>query len=332
LWQFFGGQVRKGTKKWTFCNPILFGETMTFLLDILLTYYGKDGMDEYTRIEALHRLPIYVYSTHPNFGFHEMLPSLLWSTIYIWSIFVTSFLLGTFVFYRDVTRVQNQQGAHKVTHFLGNVSITWLGCYYFFWRLPKDATMEEKMVGFLDIYPLLCLQISKQLWALVIGILLERKERRINYFHHSGVAFVSFFLMSFTIGLRYFLPFMLGIMETSSLVLAVIEAMKAYPQQGCQRFPQLYMALQVVFALLFLYIRCYLFLPQAYTFLRWSFWALLSVPPGNVSFLMLSLAWAVWAAGCFLIVLQAFWGILIVKKLIRDVVFRKPQVELKKRN
>jgi TLC domain len=304
---------------------------MTFLNTLLTYFIGNDvGNDEYNRIETLHRLPIYVYIAHPDFGFQQMLQSLFYSTIYIWIIFVISTLLGTHVFYRNVPRTENLQGAHKVTHFIGNVSITFLG-YYFYWRLPKDATMEEKMVGFTDVYPLLCLQISKQLWALLIGVLLERKERRINYLHHSGVAFVSFSLMSFTIGLRYFLPFMFGIMETSSLVLAGIEAMREYPEQGSLRYPKLYTALQLAFAILFLYIRCYLFLPQAYTFLRWSYWALLSIPPGNVSFIMKGIAWAVWSAGSFLILLQAFWGVLIVKKLIRDVFFRKSKVALKKR-
>lgn len=288
---------------------------MRFLVENVMASYR----DEYEGMKALHEIPYYVYMTNPAFVNQNLIPGLVWSNLYIWGIFITSITLGRILFPK-ASKLELDTGAHKMTHFLGNVSISVMGLYFYAnLRRPSDLSVYEMTTGFTHIYPLTCLQVAKQTWALLIGIILGKKERIINYTHHLAVALVSVCLMCLTIGFRYHVPFMLGVMETTSIFLAAVEAMRDYPEQGSRKYPGLYTAMQLCFALSFLYVRCYLFLPQAWLFLRLAFFALYSLDYPS----WLATLWFAWVAGCFLVVLQAYWGVLIVKKMIRDIFFKK---------
>jgi hypothetical protein len=292
---------------------------MTILIDQVIASHTE----EYHGMKALHEIPQYVHLTNPDFVTQNLIPGLLQSIVYIWGIFIGCIIIGRFL-YPKASKLENQIGAHKMTHFLGNVSISLMGLY-FYMKLPaspNNLSVKELTTGFTEVYPLPCLQVAKQSWALLIGLIMGKKERIINYTHHLAVTVVSVCLMCLTIGFRYHVPFILGVMETTSIFLAGIEAMRDYPEQGSRRYPGLYIALQVLFALSFLYVRCYLFLPQAWLFLRLGFFALHSIDH-PMWLPTLWFAWFSWTAGCFLVLLQAYWGVLIVKKLVRDIFFRK---------
>ena len=292
---------------------------MAVLIDNVIASHAE----EYQGMKALHEIPQYVHLTNPDFVNHNLIPGLVQSIVYIWGIFISCLIIGRFL-YPKASRLENEIGAHKMTHFLGNVSISVMGLY-FYMKLPSSPhtlSAKELTTGFTEVYPLPCLQLAKQTWALLVGLIMGKRERVINYTHHLAVAVVSMCLMCLTIGFRYHVPFILGVMETTSIFLAAIEAMRDYPEQGSRRHPGLYIALQVLFALSFLYVRCFLFLPQAWLFLRLGFFALHSIDQ-PMWLPTLWFAWFSWAAGCFLVLLQAYWGVLIVKKLVRDIFLRK---------
>lgn len=291
--------------------------------------------EEYGRIVVLvHKVPRYVSMADSDFLTHQLFPVLSWSVIYIWTIYAVAMGTGRYL-YPNATLLEVHLGSHKITHFLGNVSIAILGVYYFN-SLPSDPSIEDKIAGFPEIYPLSCLQAAKQTWALILGCIMylakHKGERLINYAHHIAVAGVALYLACFTIGIRYYVPFMLGVTEVSSIFLAATEVMKEYPDQGMKRYPELYTVFQLCFAVSFLLIRCCLFLPQAWVFLRYGLFIVMAVH--HSSWLSASLAWLTWCAGCFLVGLQAFWGVLIVRKTMRSLILRtkSPSEKMNKRD
>ena len=284
--------------------------------------------EEYDRIaELVHTVPRYVAMVDPKFLTHKFMPVLTWSVVYVWTIYAISMGTGRYYLCPKSTLLELHLGSHKVTHFLGNVSIATLGLYYYFVALPSDPSVEDKVAGFREIYPLCCLQIAKQTWALLVGAMMywtnqqNKGERLVNYAHHGAVAVVALYLSCFTIGIRYYVPFMLGVTEVSSIFLAGAEAMKEYPEQGRKQFPGLYSAFQACFALSFLWIRCFCFLPQAWVFLRYGLFIVISAH--HSSWIIAAPAWLAWLAGSFLVGLQAFWGVLIIKKTMQFPRLRK---------
>jgi hypothetical protein len=281
--------------------------------------------EEYERIAELHKLPLFVVNSDPDYLLKSLIPGLLWACLYMASLYLLCLMIGNILFPQEIQ--DTALGAHKVTHFLGNVSIAALGLYYYNYSLPINPDVEEMVSGCKHIYPLACLQIAKQLWALVQSSMNGGiKERTINYVHHVAVAIVSMSFLCFTLGIRYWVPFLLGVTEISSIFLAAVEAMRDYPLRGSKRYPGLYKTIQLCFAVSFLYIRVYLFLPQAWVFMRLGLWCLLSSERLEV------FGWIFWIAGLFLVVLQAWWGVLIVKKTIRDHIIKPNAKKAAKHN
>jgi hypothetical protein len=272
--------------------------------------------EEYERIEALHNLPIFLDDA---FLSQTLLPSLVGSILYIWSIYVALIILGRYLS-PDASQLDINIVSHRLTHLMGNVSIAVLGLYYYN-ILPPDASVEEKVTGFKEIHPILCLQAAKQLWAILLGLLVTatKKERFVYYVHHVAVGLVSVYIACFTMGLRYYVTLMFGVTEVSGIFLAVIELMRDYPEHGSKLYPTLYKVLGACFAACFVYIRCYLLLPQAWEFLRFGLFGLLSASP-SYDWYLVAAAWTVWVGGCFLVGLQAYWGALVVRKFVREIV------------
>jgi hypothetical protein len=271
--------------------------------------------EEYERIAALHDLPTYLDHT---FLLQTFLPSLVGSILYVWGVYVALIMMGRYLF-PQASQLEVNIVAHRLTHFWGNVSIAILGLY-FYNALPSDASVEEKVSGFKEIHPILSLQAAKQLWAILLGLLVTatKKERAVYYLHHVAVGMVSMYLACFTMGLRYYVTLMFGVTEVSGVFLAGVELMRDFPEHGSKRFPQLYKGLGTCFAACFLYVRCYLLLPQAWEFLRFGLFILLSAPQSYNRFIVAG-AWIVWIGGCFLVSLQAYWGVLVVRKFVREV-------------
>lgn len=272
--------------------------------------------EEYERIAALHQLPTFLDDA---FLMQTLLPTLVGSALYVWGVYIAIIMLGRFIS-PDASQLDINIVSHRLTHLLGNVAIAVLGLYYYV-ALPTDASVEEKVTGFKEIHPILCLQAAKQLWATLLGLLATatKKERFVYYVHHVAVGIVSVYLACFTMGLRYYVTLMFGVTEVSGIFLAVVELLRDYPEHGSKRYPTLYKVLGACFAACFVYIRCYLLLPQAWEFLRFGLFGLLSAPE-SYHWSLIVAAWIVWVGGCFLVALQAYWGVLVVRKFVREII------------
>jgi len=214
--------------------------------------------------------------------------------------------------------------SYQLTNMGVNACLGAVGMYHFLYTLPENPSIDDQVMGWeSSLYPIAALQIAYQLWAIPMGLFVVN-ETAAMIVHHVAVILVSFMCSFMTIGFRYWTPFFLGMVEISSVPLAVMNTFKDYPVL-IQEYPTLYFYVRITFALLFLTIRWVMFAPRKYMFLQQCMWAIQSSESVPYQLYMS----VVWLSAFFLWCLQVFWGTLIIKGLANAFLFSKEKKALK---
>lgn len=200
--------------------------------------------------------------------------------------------------------------AYQSTNLMVNLFSSILGSILFLTKVTKlcDATVQEKMLGYESgVNLLVCLQLGYNLWAIPVGCLFVN-ETILMLLHHVAVICCTFTASFLTVGCNYYTPFMFGVLEISSIPLAMMNFFKDN-KSWIRAHPDLYTKTRMVFAASFLYIRWYLFYPIMLDFLRLLGMGIL-IFDNRVVKILLALTWI---GSAFVTFLQAYWGILILK-------------------
>jgi len=169
------------------------------------------------------------------------------------------------------------------------------------------------------------LQIAYNLWALPVGLFLV-DESPLILTHHFCVIFTGFVVSSFSHGFRYHTPMLFGVMEFSSLPLAFMNYFRDHPEWTKKNYGKESKIVRVVFAISFLWIRCWLASAHHYHLIRNSgllfYTSVMYIDAGSssISVNAYRLVMGLFCSGSLLLTsLQYYWGYLIVKGLWKMV-------------
>jgi hypothetical protein len=269
----------------------------------MMTY--REELEHIT--ELLNSHPTFVSKEHIE---NELLPGTVIAAVIVTAIFA----LAMFGVKKAAPNCDNNflyKASYQITNLVVNASLGVLGAYYFSTLCGSDDSLDEWVLGYKAIYPMACAQLGYNLWAIPVGIFLV-KESPAMLGHHISVIVVTSMSAFFTLGYNWFAPFMFGILELSSVPLAIMNSFKENPEY-IKKYPSAYTAIRIIFAFTFLYIRWHLYLPLKYDFLRTFGMAVLNHPSTFARWY----CGAAWIASFFLLILQLLWGFMIVKGLIK---------------
>lgn len=189
----------------------------------LLTY-----QQEYDRLAPLHQLPTFVGR---DFLQEYVLPETLFFLLILTVIFCLA-VIGT----RHASPLKSKDTvyyiAYKVTHLVGNTMIGIMGYYYYTTVIQQEfshsdsnnnnstfVSVEAIATGFKEtIYPMACIQLGKNLWAIPAGYLLGN-EAPIMMMHHAVVILIAIASCSFTLGFQYYVPLVFGYVTVAAYYL-----------------------------------------------------------------------------------------------------------------
>lgn len=279
-------------------------------------YYDDD---EYSRIAELHKLPLFLPTDHlktrvfPAIALVVMILTILFNVYYV------------LVDRHDPTHTTaaKQKASYQLTNFSVNLVLGLMGLYHFLFTLEKESvvSLEQQVVGQDYLYPLAALQIGFQIWALPVGFLVKESPSMLA--HHVAVILVSSMAGFLTMGFRYWAPFFFGMIELSSLPLAIMNTFKDKPH-WIEKYPGVYSLVRIVFAASFLTLRWVMYYPRKFLFLRHCMWAVMS---SDSRFYRGFVAY-VWVASFFIASLQLYWGYLILKSVLFPKKKRSKKVSL----
>lgn len=277
--------------------------------------------EEYEHLKLLHEeLPHYVSQEHIM---NDLLPTTALAVAIITVVFVVSIFAVKAIF-----RLQaiNYSAAYQVTNFLVNLSFGIMGIMYFR-QNPADPSLRDLVVGETFVYPLGCAQLGYNLWAIPVGYFVVN-ETPMMLGHHAAVIVVAGMALFLPLGYRYYAPFMFGILETSSVPLALVNAFKDNPEY-IKKYPTVYTVLRFTFLFSFIYVRWWLYLPIKATYLRQSGMGVVLNAKENLWFLT-AYTGIVWIASLFVCLLQVWWGSLILKALVKFITKKEDKASLGK--
>ena len=270
--------------------------------------------EEYERIIKIHKqYPTFVeWDTVRD----DMLPVIALSFAAVTGVFI----LAIFAIRRLSPRSDAKfvcTTAYQITNFVVNGTLGVLGLYYFNYVLQSNPTIETRVLGDRAVFPMPCIQFGYNLWALPVGLTLVG-ESTAMLLHHVAVLLASTMSALVTTGHSWYSPFMYGILELSSVPLAIMNAFKNNPHY-IQKYPATYTSIRYIFAFSFLYIRWYLYLPLKYDLLRTLCFTVMS----HQSTPVIAFMGLTWCASFFLCLLQLMWGFLILKGIFKPFLGRR---------
>mmetsp|Transcript_12529 Transcript_12529/g.27071 ORF Transcript_12529/g.27071 Transcript_12529/m.27071 type:complete len:345 (+) Transcript_12529:193-1227(+) len=203
--------------------------------------------------------------------------------------------------------------AYQVTNLVINLVLGLLGLYHFLYTVtPSDRTSPSQRVeGWDDLSIFGELQIGYQLWSIPVGIWLVN-EHSAMLAHHVCVMIVASMSAFFTNGFRYFTPFFYGLIESSSVPLAVMNAFRGNPQLA-QRYPKVSQMSRNVFIISFFTVRFVLWMPQIIDYLRIAAMLFFTC---RTTTCQVGCAMS-WISAVGLTFLQLLWATKIVRGLVR---------------
>jgi hypothetical protein len=144
------------------------------------------------------------------------------------------------------------------------------------------------------------------------------KESPVMLMHHVTVIIVASMTLFMTNGFRYWIPYFFGIMEISSIPLAIMNTFKDNPK-WVERQPMMYLATRFVFSVSFLFIRVWMLVPRHTTYLRdhYLLWSTSVIPVYR------NCMSVVWISSLFLMILQFYWALLIVQGILKQLSSKK---------
>jgi hypothetical protein len=202
--------------------------------------------------------------------------------------------------------------SYQLTNLITNLSLGIAGVYASTIQLPNmPPPVEDQVNGFHQVFYFSSVQLGYQLWAIPLGLIIgETLPMMVHHFTVIIVAGMSGFLAN---GFRYWTPFFYGVIELSSVPLAVMNAFKDNPEL-IVRYPRLYTNIRLSFAFLFLYIRILMFVPRNVNFLRDHLVLYTNYPHNNILYVLFMASASL--SSFILLILQLYWANLIVKGLI----------------
>lgn len=259
------------------------------------------------RIKALNDAPIFLPQSWLQ---STVVPAIGITAISLAVIYTMAFLwIERAAKYR--TLPARRKLAYQVTNLCANLVLCLTGFYYEYFVTPTTISVEERVQGFQSYYILSSIQLGYQLWAIPIG-LFHVNESAAMMLHHIAVIFTAFMSGFCTNGFRYWTPFFFGMLESSSVPLAVMNMFKDNPDWIKQN-PTFYSVVRIAFAVTFLVVRLIMFLPRKLCFLRDH--AVLFLNHSNPIYQ--SYMGVVWLGSAFLMALQLYWSTLILKGLFK---------------
>jgi len=246
---------------------------------------------------------------------------------------ITAIFGSSWVFLRRKSKQWNIQNhnavlvAYQFTNLCVNLFLGLYGMYHYFMTKPAPSKLlvTQRIVGFEQYSTFAMIQICYNLWSLPVGFFLV-EESSTMLFHHVATIISSVISISCTFGFRYHQPFFFGLIEISSVPLAIMNYCKKNKEWEKENCPGLLNLIRKIFAVTFLTIRVIMYTPNIYDVERsvvmilWTSKSL-SSQIGLIIFFFASL---------FISILQYYWGMLIVKGIINavsGVKFKKVKVE-----
>ena len=276
--------------------------------------------EEYDRIKEIQeQYPMFVEWSHVK---NELIPYIALSAVVVTAVFMVSmFFVRRFLPASEAKVIY--KSAYQITNLLVNTALGVLGFYYYHYVCESNPSFEDLAIGYREVFPMACAQIGYQIWAIPVGLTLVG-ESPAMIGHHFSVILITSMTAIFTMGFSWFQPFMFGILELSSVPLAVMNAFKDNPEY-IKKYPKTYLAVRIIFSFTFLYIRWYMYFPLKFDFLRLFG---MTVITHRSAFAIVYTGMA-WLGSSFLCVLQTMWGFLIIKGIVKKI-FGKPKKANKK--
>lgn len=212
---------------------------------------------------------------------------------------------------------------YQMTNLCFNLAIGCLGVYYHYWVLPTlpayNATSSVQQISnlFDEFYLMPAMQLGYQAWSIPVGIFYVNESKEM-ILHHFGVVFAASCGAFSHFGFRYWLPFFFGVFELSSVPLAIMNTFKDHPDVA-KKHPLFHHASKVSFAVSFLYIRFWKWLPVGPLYMRNNFFLFLTTELGITKLFVL----IQFVFGVYLGYLQLYWSITVAKLTIKSVVGKK---------
>lgn len=267
------------------------------------------GLSRRERVMQLHDAPLLMPS---EWALHAVLSGVAATVIglvVVYSFF--SFIVRRFLSPSASTLKQNRL-AYQATNLLVNSFLGVSGIYCELFTKPSRSLLVEEMITNYNQFQFFgTLQLGYQLWAIPVGVWLVH-ETTPMLVHHFATILVATMSSFCTNGFRFWGAFFYGFIEITSVPLSVMNTFKDHPS-WIERHGPFYLVVRLIFALSFLYVRLYLFVPRMYLFLTDLF---LITATSNNRFYQAYMA-VVWLSSFFLQVLQVWWGWLILKGLLK---------------
>lgn len=211
------------------------------------------------------------------------------------------------------------QMSYQFTNLLMNLFLGLLGIYHWFFTLPSTSPITERIEGWESLSIFASVQLGYQFWSLPMGIFFV-DESVPMLVHHIAVCVVTSLSGFFTNGFRYNNAFFYGLIEISSVPLAVMNSFKKNPN-WIQDMPRAYTVVRLVFAASFLIARVIMWLPEIVDFLWLASMLMLTMDDwiGKIA------TGATMTASSFLTGLQLFWATKIIRGVL-DIVLENKKV------
>jgi hypothetical protein len=214
--------------------------------------------------------------------------------------------------YRDDKKTI-QKAAYQFTNMTVNLILGIYGSYHFLYHLPEISSLSvtERISGFREYSIFGALQVGYNLWALPIGTFFMNEPLSMLA-HHVAVLCVGGISCFGRNGFRYHAPFFFGVIEISSVPLAMMNFCKNNRELVDKRYPNLYLQLRICFSVVFLVVRVIMWTPLMRDVLRSS---VLLGWTCQTNLCVFGIG-CFWLSASFLSFLQYYWAFLILKGYI----------------
>jgi len=255
------------------------------------------------RMAALNEGPIFL---DRGFLWKTVFPQIVWTFATLSLIYITALYMADRWATKGTSQTAKRKASYQFTNLCANSVLSIAGLYFEYFVLPKNPTERETTQGLENVIFMGTLQLGYQLWAIPVGVFYVR-ESAAMLVHHISVIMVSLFGTTFLRnGFRYQGPFFFGVIEMSSIPLAIMNFFKDHPSL-IDQYPVFYKNLRIVFAITFLLVRVIMYLPRAHIFIR-NHYLLFSTHPSMLFRIYMS---SVTISSLLLLVMQLYWGLLI---------------------
>lgn len=204
--------------------------------------------------------------------------------------------------------------SYQVSNMTMNLFLGIYGFYHYVSSVPNIGSVHitERIKGFEEYAIFGALQVGYNIWALPYGLVIG--EPLIMIGHHIAALCVGS-LSSFSVnGFRYHAPFFFGLIEISSVPLAIMNFCKDNSDLTNARCPNLKSAIRPIFGIIFLCVRVVMWLPKIFDVL-WTSGLLLWTCPNHLRRAVIS---TFWLSAMFLTLLQVFWGSLVLRGMLKS--------------